>query len=66
MIAEFGLTDRQAEAILNMRLAKLTGANVPMLLSRTGYSGNDACAVCHPSQTETWRKWSGSSMFRVR
>jgi peroxiredoxin len=40
--------------LTRMRLAKLTGANVPMLLSRTGYSGNDACAVCHASETATW------------
>ena len=41
--------------LMRMRLASLRGGKVPMLLSRIGYSGNDACAVCHPSEHATWR-----------
>jgi peroxiredoxin len=37
-----------------MRIAKLVGAQPPMLLSQSGYSGNDFCAVCHTSEMESW------------
>jgi len=40
--------------LLRMRLAKLAGTPVPMLLRAKGYSGNEACGVCHESQHETW------------
>jgi len=40
--------------ILRMRIAKLSGAPVPMLLRTQGYSGSEACGVCHDSQHETW------------
>jgi peroxiredoxin len=40
--------------LLRMRLAKLAGAPVPMLLRRKGYSGNDACGACHELEHETW------------
>jgi nitrate/TMAO reductase-like tetraheme cytochrome c subunit len=37
-----------------MQLAKLAGAPVPMMLRKKGYSGSEACAICHESQHETW------------
>ena len=37
-----------------MRIAKLAGAPVPMLLRAQGYSGSEACGVCHESEHETW------------
>jgi peroxiredoxin len=40
--------------LMRMRMAKESGAPVPMLLSAQGYSGNDACGVCHESEHETW------------
>jgi peroxiredoxin len=40
--------------LLRMRMAKLAGAPVPMLLRAKGYSGSEACGVCHESQHETW------------
>jgi peroxiredoxin len=40
--------------LLRMRLAKLAGVPVPMLLRKAGYSGNEACGICHESQHETW------------
>jgi peroxiredoxin len=51
--------------LARMRLAKLVGANVPMLLSRTGYSGNDVCAVCHASESATWRYTEHSFAFET-
>jgi peroxiredoxin len=41
--------------LLRMRMAKLAGAPVPMLLRPNGYSGNEACGVCHESQHATWQ-----------
>ena len=35
-------------------MAKLAGAPVPMLLRAKGYSGSEACGVCHETQHETW------------
>ncbi|HXV35886.1 MAG TPA: multiheme c-type cytochrome [Myxococcota bacterium] len=47
--------DAQRDAPLaRMRIAKLSGAPVPMLLRKTGYSGSDACGVCHEMEQETW------------
>jgi peroxiredoxin len=41
-------------ALLRMWLARISGQKVPMLLHSTGYSGSDACAVCHEKETDTW------------
>jgi peroxiredoxin len=41
--------------LLRMRLAKLAGAPVPMLLRAQGFSGSETCGVCHASQYETWQ-----------
>ncbi len=40
--------------LTRMRIAKLAGEEPPMLLSQSGYSGNDFCAVCHESEAATW------------
>jgi len=45
--------DRDAP-LTRMRIAKLAGATPPMLLSQSGFSGNDFCAVCHESEAATW------------
>jgi peroxiredoxin len=50
-----GWRDDRDPALLRMRLARLAGAPVPMLLHQTGYSGNEFCAVCHEDEAETWR-----------
>jgi peroxiredoxin len=50
-----GWRDDRDPALMRMKLARLAGAPVPMLLHQTGYSGNEFCAVCHESQAETWR-----------
>jgi peroxiredoxin len=49
--------------LLRMRLAKLAGLPVPMLLRKTGFSGNDACGVCHESQHETWQLTTHAGAF---
>ncbi len=40
--------------LTRMRLATLVGKEPPMLLSQSGYSGNDFCAACHASEAATW------------
>ena len=45
--------DRDA-ALTRMRLNKLAAQEIPMLLHKSGYSGNEFCSVCHESQTVTW------------
>jgi hypothetical protein len=37
-----------------MRLAKVSGQRVPLLLNRSGYSGNEICVTCHTQQHDTW------------
>ena len=40
--------------LMRMRLLKLAAQPVPILLHKTGYSGNEFCGVCHESETLTW------------
>jgi peroxiredoxin len=42
------------DALLRMRLARLAGVPVPMLLRADGYSGNAVCGTCHELAHETW------------
>jgi len=42
------------EHLARMRMARLSGAPIPMLLRKSGYSGNDACGICHELEQETW------------
>ncbi len=58
-----GWGNPQDEPLLRMRLAKLAGQPVPMLLSSTGYSGNAFCAVCHEGPAETWQLTAHASAF---
>ena len=46
-----------------MQLARLAGQPVPMLLHKTGYSGNEFCVVCHESQAETWELTTHATAF---
>jgi peroxiredoxin len=50
-----GWRDERDPPLLRMRLAKLAGQPVPLLLHQSGYSGNEFCGVCHESQAQTWR-----------
>jgi len=49
--------------LLRMRMAKLAGAPVPMLLRAQGYSGSEACGVCHEPQHETWQLTNHAHAF---
>jgi peroxiredoxin/nitrate/TMAO reductase-like tetraheme cytochrome c subunit len=49
--------------LLRMRLARLAGLPVPMLLRKEGYSGNEACSICHESQHDTWVLTAHASAF---
>lgn len=53
----------QDEPLMRMRLAKLAGRTVPMLLSSTGYSGNEFCTVCHEVPAETWQLTAHAGAF---
>ncbi|CAG0957817.1 Cytochrome c-554 [Myxococcaceae bacterium] len=53
----------QDEPLLRMRLAKLAGTPIPMLLSSNGYSGNEFCAVCHEGPAETWSLTAHAGAF---
>jgi hypothetical protein len=46
-----------------MRLARLAGLPVPMLLRADGYSGNAVCGVCHELEHETWSFTSHATAF---
>jgi hypothetical protein len=49
-----GWDDERDPALWRMWLAQAGGAAVPMLLHRSGYSGNEFCAVCHQNEAATW------------
>ena len=49
--------------LTRMRLARLAGQPVPMLLSQQGYSGSEVCGVCHQSEFETWRMTAHAHAF---
>jgi peroxiredoxin len=51
------------EALLRMRLARIAGAPVPMLLRADGYSGSAVCGVCHELEHETWSFTSHANAF---
>ena len=42
------------EPLARMRMAKLSGAPIPMLLRTSGFSGSEACGICHELERETW------------
>jgi peroxiredoxin len=49
-----GWQDDRDPALYQMWLAKVGGAPIPMLLSKTGYSGNEFCSVCHDLEGTTY------------
>jgi peroxiredoxin len=58
-----GWRDDRDPALMRMWLAKLAGQPVPMLLHATGYSGSEACGVCHEAETTTWLLTQHASAF---
>jgi peroxiredoxin len=49
--------------LLRMRLARLVGAPVPMLLRQKGFSGSEVCSVCHESERDTWQLTTHAGAF---
>ena len=58
-----GWRDDRDPALMRMWLAKLAGQPVPMLLHATGYSGSEACGVCHEPENTTWLLTQHASAF---
>lgn len=58
-----GWNEKRDGAMLRMQVARAAGARVPMLLDPTGYTGNDACGVCHEQEYATWQYTSHSTAF---
>ncbi len=58
-----GWRDERDPPLMRMRLAKLAGTPVPMLLHASGYSGNEFCGVCHETQAATWELTSHANAF---
>jgi peroxiredoxin len=58
-----GWLEDQYPPLMRMRLARLGGAPVPMLLNSKGYSGSEVCGVCHESEHETWNFTSHAGAF---
>jgi len=49
-----GWRDDRDPALVKMYLSRIAGEKIPMLLSRNGYTGNDACTVCHEQEAAAW------------
>ncbi len=58
-----GWNEGQDPPLLEMRLARLAGGPVPMLLRKEGYSGNEVCGVCHASEHATWELTAHAGAF---
>jgi peroxiredoxin len=58
-----GWTPETDGPLLRMRLARLVGAPVPMLLRQNGYSGSEVCSVCHESERDTWQLTTHAGAF---
>jgi len=48
-----GWEDERDPPLWRMWLAKVAGEPIPMLLHKTGYSGDEFCAPCHELETQT-------------
>ena len=58
-----GWRPRHDPPLLRMRLARIAGAETPMLLRSQGYSGNAVCGVCHEREHETWQFTTHASAY---
>lgn len=58
-----GWRDDRDPALMRMYLNRIAGEKIPMLLSRTGYTGNDACVACHEQEAATWELTSHARAF---
>lgn len=57
-----GWVDRDAP-LLRMHLSKIAGTKIPMLLSKTGYAGNDVCGTCHEMELRSWEFTQHATAF---
>jgi peroxiredoxin len=60
-----GWRDDRDPPLMKMRIAKLAGISVPMLLNQNGYSGNEFCAVCHEAEKRTWELTHHADAFHT-
>lgn len=60
-----GWRDDRDPPLMKMRIAKVSGLPVPMLLHQTGYSGNEFCGVCHEREAETWSLTNHAGAFET-
>lgn len=60
-----GWRDDRDPPLAEMRLAKLAGLPIPMLLHKTGFSGNEFCGVCHTTQQDTWLLTNHATAFET-
>ncbi len=58
-----GWSGERDSALVRMRLARVSGQPVPMLLHKTGYSGNEVCSVCHEAEAATWELTNHATAF---
>lgn len=60
-----GWNENRDAAMLRMRVAAAVGERVPMLLDAKGYTGNDACGVCHEQAYATWHFTQHATAFNT-
>jgi peroxiredoxin len=60
-----GWNEQRDAGMLRMRVAAAVGARVPMLLDANGYTGNDACGVCHEQEYATWHFTQHATAFNT-
>jgi peroxiredoxin len=60
-----GWNEQRDAGMLRMRVAAAVGARVPMLLDPSGYTGNDACGVCHEQEYATWQFTQHATAFNT-
>jgi len=58
-----GWRDDRDPPLMRMYLSKIAGSKIPMLLSRKGFTGNDACVACHSIEGVTWQYTKHASAF---
>jgi peroxiredoxin len=58
-----GWREDRDPALMRMYLNRIAGEKIPMLLSRTGFTGNDACVACHEQEAATWELTSHARAF---
>jgi peroxiredoxin/nitrate/TMAO reductase-like tetraheme cytochrome c subunit len=54
VIARHRGMESRTEALLTMEVRQALGIENPLLLSSTGFSGEEGCRICHAPQHETW------------